>query len=256
MRKVKDATEMVVDSFPTVYVVLVEPRNAGNIGSVTRAMKNMGIPNLRLVNPVPYRDVPEQRMLGYRSQEIIAASQEFTSLAEALSDIQYTFLATAKSGTWKQDFFTPQQAAEQVAERMHGEKIALVFGREDRGVTVDESQLANACIHIPSAVYYPSLNLSQAVMVVVYEIYQAAGRQKQVPSSEKRATQNMYDRIFNNIWHLMKSIDFTEDEKGLFYRSLRRALNRTDWAPSDMAVFDRLCKQVRWYTGKEPPEDI
>jgi len=245
-----------VDRFDNLYVVLVEPRNAGNIGSVTRAMKNMGIPNLRLVNPVSYRDVPEQRMLGYRSQEIIEASQEFPSLAEALSDIQFSFLATAKSGTWKQDFFTPQQAAEQVADRLGSEKIALVFGREDRGVTVDESLLANACIHIPSAVYYPSLNLSQAVMVVAYEIYKTAGRHKKVPPSERRATQNMFDRIFSNIWQLMKSLDFTEDEKGLFHRSLRRALNRTDWAASDVAVFDRICKQVRWYTGKEAPEDI
>jgi tRNA/rRNA methyltransferase len=244
------------DRFDNVYVILVEPRNAGNIGSVTRAMKNMGIPNLRLVNPVPYRDEPEQRMLGYRSQEIIAASQEFPTLADALADIQFTFLATAKSGTWKQDFFTPDEAAEKVVERMDGEKIALVFGREDRGVTVDESQLANACIHIPSAVYYPSLNLSQAVMVVVYEIYKFAGRHKRVPRSEHRATQNMYDRIFNNVWHLMKSLDFTEDKKGLFHRSLRRALNRTDWAPSDVAVLDRICKQVRWYTKKEAPEDI
>lgn len=248
--------KMSSDRFDNVYVVLVEPRNAGNIGSVTRAMKNMGIPNLRLVNPVPYRDVPEQRMLGYRSQEIIAASQEFTCLTDALADIQYSFLATAKSGTWKQDFFTPEEAAEKVVQRMDGEKIALVFGREDRGVTVDESQLANACIHIPSAVYYPSLNLSQAVMVVVYEIYKHAGKHKRVPRSEQRATQLMYDRIFNNVWHLMKSMDFTEDEKGLFHRSLRRALNRTDWAASDVAVLDRICKQVRWYTGKEAPEDI
>lgn len=248
--------EKPVDRFENVCVVLVEPRNAGNIGSVTRAMKNMGIPNLRLVNPVPYRDVPEQRMLGYRSQEIIEASREFATLQDALSDVQYTLLATAKSGTWKQDFFTPSEAAEQVARRMRKEKIALVFGREDRGVTVDESQLANACIHIPSAVYYPSLNLSQAVMVVVYEIYKAAGMNHKVPASEKRATQEMYDRLFRNIWQLMKSLDFSEDEKGLFYRSLRRALNRTDWARSDIAVLDRLCKQVRWYTGKEAPEDI
>lgn len=246
-----------VDRFDNLYVVLVEPRNAGNIGSVTRAMKNMGIPNLRLVNPVEYRDVPEQRMLGYRSQEIIETAQEFPTLADALADIQFTLLATAKSGTWKQDFFTPAQAAEKVSERMaSGEKIALVFGREDRGVTVDESQLANACIHIPSAVYYPSLNLSQAVMVIVYEIYKLAAQHKHVPSSEHRATQQMYDRIFNNIWQLMKSLEFTEDEKGLFHRSLRRALNRTDWAPSDVAVFDRVCKQVRWFTGQEAPEDI
>jgi len=66
----------------------------------------------------------------------------------------------------------------------------------------------------------------------------------------------MYDRIIKNIWQLMKSMQFTEDEKGLFYRSLRQALNRTDWALSGAAILDRLCKQVRWFTGQEALEDI
>ena len=79
-----------------IFVVLVEPKNAGNIGSAVRAMKNMGIQNLRLVNPVEYRDVAEQRKMGYRSQEIIEKSKEFNTLAAALGDISSVFLATSK----------------------------------------------------------------------------------------------------------------------------------------------------------------
>jgi tRNA C32,U32 (ribose-2'-O)-methylase TrmJ len=70
-----------------VHIVLVEPKQPGNIGSVVRAMKNMGLSHLRLVNPVPYRDEAEQRKLGYRSQEIIAAAREFPTLSAALQGI-------------------------------------------------------------------------------------------------------------------------------------------------------------------------
>ena len=64
-----------------MMVVLVEPKNPGNIGSAVRAMKNMGIATLRLVNPVSYRDEPEQRKMGYRSQEIVERAQDYPDLA-------------------------------------------------------------------------------------------------------------------------------------------------------------------------------
>ncbi len=233
-----------------MYVVLVEPKNPGNIGSSVRAMKNMGIANLRLVNPVDYRDHEEQRKLGYRSQEIIENSQVFATLSEALADISTVFLATARKGKWKKNFVSPEQCGELVAERILKEKVALVFGREDSGVTIDESQLANFHIHIPSAVSYPSLNLSQAVMVLSYEVYKKALMTPQKNPYPKVAPKKSYERLMNNIWGLMKRLEFREDDYGLFHRSLRRALTRTHWTNADIAVFDRACKQVRWFCEK------
>jgi len=230
-----------------VHVVLVEPKQPGNIGSVVRAMKNMGLSHLRLVNPVPYRDEAEQRKLGYRSQEIIAAAREYASLSDALQGISQVFIATAKAGKWKRDFLSPAQAAAQVAATAPNEKIALVFGREDKGVNTDESQLANYFIRIPMAGTYPSLNLSQAVMVVVYELFKAAGEGVRGPELPRMAEKRAFERITVNIWELMKSLEVREPENGLFHRSLKRALSRTRWTNADVAVFDRFCKQVRWY---------
>ncbi|MFC2155414.1 RNA methyltransferase [Acidobacteriota bacterium] len=242
-----------------IYVVLVEPKNAGNIGAAVRAMKNMGIRHLRLVNPVEYRDVAEQRKMGYRSQEIVKASREFDTLAAALQDISVAFLATSKKGKWKKDFLSPEKAAEIAVDHTVKEKVAIVFGREESGVTIDECQLANYYIIIPAAVTYPSLNLSQAVLVVLYEIYKLAeGNRKAVPFP-KTASKRTFQRLIDNIWNLMKSLKLREPENGLFHRSLRRALNRTRWTNADVAVFDRFCKQVRWFTenGAEilPEED-
>jgi TrmH family RNA methyltransferase len=237
-----------------VYVVLVEPRNPGNIGSTVRAMKNMGISHLRLVNPVEYRDDVEQRKMGYRSQEIIKESQEYKSLSEALQDISLVFLATSKKGKWKRDFVYPEKAGEIIARRLKKEKIALIFGREDSGVTIDESQMANYFIYVPAAVKYPSLNLSQAVLLVLYDIYRAVNHQPTL-DLPRIAKKKDFERLYNNIWDLMKSLLIKEGDKGLFHRSLKRALNRTHWTNADIAVFDRACKQVRWFVQNRKKED-
>lgn len=247
-----EKTENYLDN---IYVVLVEPRNAGNIGSAVRAMKNMGIPHLRLVNPVEYRDVTEQKKMGYRAQEIITASEEYKTLSDSLADMSLVFLATTKRGKWKKDFIFPGKAGEIIAERVKGEKVAIVFGREDSGVTIDESQTANYYIIVPTAVTYPSLNLSQAVLLVLYEIYLKVVAPPSV-SMPKRADQNEFDRLYNNIWDLMKSLLIKESDKGLFHRSLKRALNRTNWTNADIAVFDRACKQVRWFVQNRTKEDF
>jgi tRNA/rRNA methyltransferase len=232
-----------------VHVVLVEPKGPGNIGSVARAMKNMGLSRLRLVNPVPFRDEAEQKKMGYRSQEIVAAAREFPSLSAALEGISQVYLATAKAGKWKRDFLSPAQAAAQITASAGGEAIALVFGREDKGVTTDESQLANYFIRVPMAGAYPSLNLSQAVMVVAYEVFKAVSEGGRGPELPRMAEKRAFERITANIWDLMKSLEVREPDNGLFHRSLKRAMSRTRWTSADVAVFDRFCKQVRWYAG-------
>lgn len=235
-----------------VSIILVEPKNAGNIGSAVRAMKNMGFSDLRLVNPVDYRDVPEQRKLGYRSQEIIEKSREYSSLKDAVADISIVFLTTTRKGKWKKDFLSLDESAEIVSRQAVKEKIAIVFGREDSGVTIDESQFANYCINIPAAVKYPSLNLSQAVMVTVHAVYSQITKGEVIPPFPKMARKKAFVRLHENLTDLMKSTHFVEEERGLFHRSLKRALNRTHWTNADIAVFDRVCKQMRWYIENSP----
>lgn len=237
------------NNLDNLYVVMVEPKNAGNIGSAVRAMKNMGVSHLRLVNPVEYREDDQQKKLGYRSQEIIENSEEFETLKDALKDISLVFIATAKKGKWKKDFLIPPDAAKIVVERLNVEKVAIVFGREESGITIEEALLANYFINIPSAVSYPSLNLAQAVMVTVYDIYKEFVGNTSKPKLPAMASKENFSRLNDNIWKLMQSLEFVEEEKGLFFQSLKRTLNRTHWTNADIAVFDRVCKQVRWFSN-------
>lgn len=235
------------ETFDNLYIVLTEPKNPGNIGASVRAMKNMGLPHLRLVNPVPFRDEDEQKKMGYRSQEIVRNCNEFSSLQEAVQDMSAVFITTSKQGKWRKDFLDIRDAAEHIAALMRNQKIAIVFGREDKGISINESQLANFLIYIPSAVHYPSLNLSQAVMVTAYEIYRAAAKNPTRKSFPVMARQNEFTRLEENIWDLMKTLEIREGDNGKFHRSLKRTLSRTHWTHADIAVMDRACKQIRWY---------
>jgi len=233
--------------FDNLHIVLTEPKNPGNIGASVRAMKNMGVPHLRLVNPVAFREEDEQKKMGYRSQEIVKASREFFSLQEAVEDMSAVFIATSRQGKWRKDFLDLREAAELITNLMRNQKVAVVFGREDKGISINESQLANYLLYIPSAVTYPSLNLSQAVMVTVYEIYRAAAKQpvrKPFPAMAKRKD---FLRLVENIWDLMKTLEIREGDNGKFHRSLKRTLSRTHWTRADIAVMDRACKQIRWF---------
>ena len=95
-------------------------------------------------------------------------------------------------------------------------------------------------------------------MVVLYEIYKLAEGEKKPLPFPKIAPKKTFDRLAGNIWELMKSLELREPANGLFFRSLKRTLNRTRWTNADIAVFDRFCKQVRWFTeggtGKRPDE--
>jgi tRNA/rRNA methyltransferase len=249
------AKNEIFEKLKNLHVVMVEPKNPGNIGAAVRAMKNMGVSRLRLVKPVEYRENVEQKKMGYRAQDITGKSKEYDTLEDALEDISVVFLATCKKGKWKQDFILPEQAAEIIAQRVHKEKIAVVFGREDSGVTIDESQLADYYIQIPMAGGYPSLNLSQAVLLVLYEIFKKAA-DVQPLTYPKVAEKKAFERLYDNIWYLMKGLLIKEPDKGLFHRSLRRALNRTRWTNADIAVFDRACKQVRWFVNTKTKDDF
>jgi len=102
---------------------------------------------------------------------------------------------------------------------------------------------------------YPSLNLSQAVLVVLYEIFKNTGNYAALVQP-KTASKNTFERLFENILLLMKSLQLREPDRGLFHRSLRRAMNRTRWTNADVAVFDRVCKQVRWFVNNRSKEDF
>jgi tRNA (cytidine32/uridine32-2'-O)-methyltransferase len=158
--------------FDNIRVILVNTSHPGNIGATARAMKNMGLRHLYLVDP---RDFPSGVATGRAvgAVDILETATVTATLEEAISDCGLVIGASARSRRVPWPLLSPVQCAQKVVSEAGANKIALVFGREDSGLSNEELQLCNFHVHIRSDEDFSSLNLAAAVMVVSYEVRMA-----------------------------------------------------------------------------------
>ena len=158
---------------PTIRVVLVEPKNEGNVGAVARAMKNFGVADLVLVKPC--RLGAEARQRAMRGIEIMEAARAVDDLETALRDadliVGTSGIDTRSEKRFARISLTPRDFAARVA-KMDG-RVALVFGREDFGLLDEELRRCDLLTTIPASSDYPILNLSHAVTILLYELLAA-----------------------------------------------------------------------------------
>lgn len=151
-----------------VSFVLVEPKEAGNIGSSARAMKNMGFTNLCLINPCPLTD--EAKWMAWRSEDVIEKASLFKSLEEALKDKSLVVGTTRRRGSKRGAIVDIRDGVKRIYETAHKNKVAILFGREDKGLFNEEVEKCGYLMTIPTSTLQPSINLSQAVLLVAYEL--------------------------------------------------------------------------------------
>ena len=157
-----------------VQIVLVETSHPGNIGSVARAMKNMGLANLSLINPKKFPH-QEATALAGNATEVLDNAKIFSSIQEAVNTSKVIYATSARERTIEWPTLTANDAASEIQELVANEiEVSILFGREDRGLTNDELQLANKHLIIPAHPDYPVLNIAMSTQVVCYELYQAA----------------------------------------------------------------------------------
>ena len=156
--------------FDRIRIVLINTSHPGNIGAVARAMKNMGFTRLYLVQPQHY---PDPAAVGRASgaTDILDAAQVVESLEDALAGCRLVVGASARERRIPWPVVTPRDLADEVggAAAQAGD-VAILFGREDRGLTNEELQRCNLHVHIPANPDYSSLNLAMAVQVITYEL--------------------------------------------------------------------------------------
>lgn len=157
-----------------VVVVLDHPQNLVNIAGVVRAMKNMGLYRLRVVNPAEY-DTWRIGGIAHRSEDVAEGAEIFGSLPEALADCIHVVGTTARARTAHRNYLRPRDAAPLVVDRAREGVVALLFGREDRGLENDALDLCHSVAIIPTNPHYSSMNLAQATLILAYEVFLAAG---------------------------------------------------------------------------------
>lgn len=235
-----------------IRVVLVEPKAPGNIGSVARALKTMGLSRLVLVNPVPFREAPEARWLAHNAEDILDAAEVVSTVEEALRDVVYAVgTANRVRGAWLNPVYPIKQAATEIARVAQHQAVAIVFGREDRGLLNDELERCHLLTRIPAATSHPSLNLAQAVMVCAYEVFQAAHN---APPSLRVKLVDVADveRICERVNDSLVRIGFKpRPAPDTFLRSLRRVFRRAfRLEQRDVATLHKICDQMDRFVEK------
>lgn len=157
-----------------INIVLVETSHPGNIGSVARAMKTMGLSRLSLVNPRKYPS-PEAEALSGNAEDVLANATVYSSIEEAIKDSTFVYATSSRNRTVQWPTVNAEEGASIICDQIHSDKeISILFGREDRGLTNEELQLANTHIEIPANPEYPVLNLAMSAQIVAYEILKAS----------------------------------------------------------------------------------
>ncbi|MDE0662197.1 MAG: RNA methyltransferase [Gammaproteobacteria bacterium] len=159
-----------------VRIVLVEPNHPGNIGGAARAMKTMGLADLAIVNPSRFPD-PQAHWRAAGAVDIVDEARVFGCVDEAIADCGWVVGTSARSRRVPWPIATVERFAEHLVRAdLGGRPVAILFGREDRGLSNEELERCNHHLVIPANPQYPSLNLAMAVQVVCYEILRALTR--------------------------------------------------------------------------------
>ncbi|MEE8348589.1 MAG: RNA methyltransferase [Acidobacteriota bacterium] len=242
----------------SVSVVLVEPHKGGNIGAVARAMKNMGLEHLKLVAPLE-QVTEECRMMAGKAIDLVTSARVYPSLDDAVSQDHLVVGTTSlRKREQSQPIHTPREIAPVILKHAASERVALVFGPERRGLS--DSQLARCqyLVSIPSNPEHPVLNLSQAVLILTYEIF--IGNPVTGEHALELATDEEREQMFRSMEEVLVQIGFlSSGNPEHIMNSVRRFLGRADLSPRDLQILRGIMSQMQWYAEegyKLPGEKI
>lgn len=231
-----------------VAIVLVEPQGPLNIGSVCRSMANFGFSDLRLVNPQTDHLCEDARKMAVKAGALLESARVYETLADALSDRQYSLGTTRRFGRYRDDFLSPDGAGDYLANLGSTVRSALVFGREDRGLHTEELDLCQRFITIPTSDDFPSMNLAQSVTLCLYELSKSisAGQNTSHGDAVLASTaelENMFGRMRNALTNI-EYLDVSNPDHIL--RTYRRIFGRAGLMERDVRVMQGLWRRIGW----------
>lgn len=234
----------------TIIVVLHEPQDLVNVAHVVRGMKNFGLRDLRLVNPREY-DAYRVEGIAHQTQDILARVRTFPTLAEAIADCVHVVGFTARGRTAKRNAQRPREAAAEVSGVQDG-AVALLFGREDRGLSNEALDRCHRVVTIPSDPSYASLNLAHAVLIMLYELALARGAERRPFKAPRRPSEPVaaddLERLFVDVANALRAIDFfkTRNADGVM-RTVREIGHRAPLDVREVKLLRAMAIEVTKY---------
>ncbi len=243
-------------NFDNIRIVLVNTSHPGNIGGVARAMKNMGLSRLYLVEPKLFPH-EEARWRSASALDVLESAVVVSSLEEAIGDCQFVVGTSARERRIPWPLLDPRQCAAKLAVTSDQDQVAMLFGREDRGLTNEELQACNLHLNIPTSADYSSLNLAMAVQIVCYELRMAVSDAPVSPEqhwdSPFSTAENM-EKFYEHLEETLVDIEFLDPAapRQLMPR-LRRLYNRVRLDEMELNILRGILtetqKQVRRRQG-------
>jgi len=237
-------------SLQNIRIVMVNPLYSGNVGSVCRAMANMGLSDLALVTPRRL-DMVEARMMCCSATGILEAHRVFESLDAAVADCGLVMGASARPGLYRSHAQSPHELAPRILAASQTSKVALVFGREDNGLTNEELATCTQIIRIPSVDDYKSPNVSHAVMICCYELFAASGQYIPPAERSEEAPSLVREQMFALWREALLKMGFMKEDKALHMMlGLRRVLSRGKLTSNDVKILMGIARQAMWAAEK------
>lgn len=232
-----------------IAIVLQRPRYPENIGAAVRAMSNMGIGQLLVVQPENYDIEKVMMMATHATTDAVNRIRLFGDLKTALAPFEYVVGTTARLGKQRQEVLSPSQMAAKLVPIASRNSVAVLFGPEDRGLSNEDLRYCHDLVNIPTA-EFSSLNLAQAVMVICHELFTAAAIPHE-PFTPRLAGRFELDSMYDHLKDVLTRISFLNPTNPDYWlNNLRSFFSRMQLRAKDVAILRGICRQIDWYAEK------
>jgi len=234
---------------PEISIVLVEPLHEGNVGFTARVMKNFGFTDLVLVDPCPLGDLA--LACAMHASDVLANTRTVT-MEEVFSGYPLIIAATGAYSksvcrSTRMPYYSPREVRERI--RNIDGRVAILFGRENRGLSNDEIRRCDLICTIPASPQYPILNISHAVGIVCYELADLPGGMYSLAGREEM------ERLYRHLDGFLDRIDHPDFKRKNTLLMARRILGRTRLTTREVSTIHGIIRRAEWHMEEENPKD-
>ena len=228
-----------------LVVILVDPENPGNVGFTARVLANFGVQSLRIVGTDPRQD-EDARRYSVHALNILNSAGIYASLESAIHDINVAWAATARSGRNHNVTRAVVALPELPDPTLLDGQVALVFGRESSGLTNEEVLMCDLAFLIPTSESYPSMNLSHAVAVTLYDLYvKYGGKEPPKKTDAKPATRRERNQVYVFFDEIIESLPLKDYKKPIAKQVFRNLLGRAYVTGREVSTLTGVMRKTR-----------
>lgn len=234
---------------PHITIVLKNPKYAGNIGSVARCAKNMGIERVVVVGERGHAEAPMRQMATHSAGDVVDDIRYCDTIEHALAGFRFVVGTSARKGRSRirQSVVDPRRMAADLIDISRNNDVAILFGPEDRGLTNHDLIYCDMVVTIPTADTMRSINLSHAVMIICYELFMASCESVQ-SFTPRRASRGELEKMYAHLEGLLLKINFINAPHPAHAMvGVRRFFSRVRLTAKDVKIVRGICRQVENY---------